>query len=426
VTAWLFRAVAWIAIGWLLGLRTIGLLLIGALLTQGIGLLIHAWRDRPAVSRIVMRTGTAASLLWLLSAMRPAAPALVPVGIGVFVCHAIAYLVDVRRGTADPRGFGAGLLYLFQLPVFPAGPLSRFHEFDDQLSKTEISMAGFSYGVRRIVTGMLKVWAIAGPVGDVADRIFALRVTLLSIDSAWLGAVCAALDAYFVVSGFSDIGIGLGRILGFRYQENFRRPYTADSVREFWRRWNVTLITWLRDYLSLPIAGHDRPTAGLYLLTVAGFIVVGLWHRASLHVVPWAFYFGSWLAIEAIGLGRLVERVPRPLRHVYVVLAVLPGWILLRAAGPGPLLGYVEAMVGFAIAPAGASMDYMDPLFVTALISAIVFAGPLVSWISRWRVSVDAATASLLMMFAATGVFIWRASQPLVRALWPADATRRP
>jgi hypothetical protein len=111
---------------------------------------------------------------------------------------------------------------------------------------------------------------------------------------------------------------------------------------------------------------------------------------------------------------------------VYVLLVVLPGWILLRASGPGPLLGYVEAMLGFAIVPIGASGEYMEPLFVIALVSAIIFAGPLVSWISRWRVSVDAATASLLMMFAATGVFVWRASQPLVRVFWPAGAARRP
>ena len=230
----------------------------------------------------MLRVAVAAELLWLLSAvLRRRRARFVPVGIGVFVCHAIAYLVDVRRGTADPRRHASALLYLVQLPVFPAGPLSRFHEFSEQLSRSEISMGGFSYGVRRIVTGLLKVWAIAGPLGDAADRIFALRVTRLSTDIAWLGAVCAALEVYFLFSGFSDIGIGLGRILGFRYQENFRRPYTADSIREFWRRWNVTLIAWLRDYLSLPIAGHDVPTIGRYLLTVAGFVVVGLWHRTD-------------------------------------------------------------------------------------------------------------------------------------------------
>jgi alginate O-acetyltransferase complex protein AlgI len=425
VTAWVFRAVTWIGVGWLVGLRSVALLVAAALLTHTLALLVFRLRGRPRAAGIATRAGTAAGLLWLLSSMWPAASPLVPIGIGVFVCHAIAFLVDVSRG-ANPRGFGASTAYLIQLPVFPAGPLSRFPEFSDQLSKTEISMAGFSYGVRRIVTGMLKVWAIAGPLGDVASRIFALRVTLLSIDIAWLGVVCTALNAYFVVSGFSDIGIGLGRILGFRYQENFRRPYTADSVREFWRRWNVTLITWLRDYLSLPIAGHDAPTLALYLFTVAGFIVVGLWHGATLRVLAWAVYFGTWLAIEAVGLGHLIERLPRPLRHVYVLLVVLPGWILLRASGPGPLLGYVEAMLGFAIVPLGAAGEYMDPLFVIALVSAIVFAGPLVSWISRWRVSVDAATASLLMMFAATGVFVWRTSQPLVRAFWPAGATRRP
>jgi D-alanyl-lipoteichoic acid acyltransferase DltB (MBOAT superfamily) len=434
ITAWVFRAAAWLGIAWLLDRRTLELLLVAALLTQSLALLIDASQRRSPMADLLVKAGTAAGLVWLFSAMLEpsvmrrfsSAPRFVPLGIGVFVCHAIAYIVDVRRRTADPQQFGTAMAYLIQLPVFPAGPLSRFHEFSDQFAKTEISMAGFSYGVRRIVTGALKVWAIAGPLSDVASQIFALRVTLLSIDIAWLGAVCAALEVYFAISGLSDIAIGLGRILGFRYQENFRRPYTADSIREFWRRWNVTLITWLRDYLSLPIAGHDVPTAGLYFLTVAGFVVLGAWQRATLHVLPWALYFGSWLAIEAIGLGRLIERLPRPLRHAYVLIGVLPGWILLRASGPGPLLGYVEAMLGFAIMPVGSSLEFMDPLFVVALISGIVFAGPLVSSISRWRVSVDAATASLLMMCAATGVFVWRASLPLVRAVWPTSAPRRP
>ena len=191
-----------------------------------------------------------------------------------------------------------------QLPVFPVGPLSRFHEFARQLSRTDVSMGSFSYGVRRIVTGLIKAFLIAGPLGATADRLFALRVTRLSTDMAWLGAVCGALEVYFYVSGFSDVGIGLGRILGFRHQENFRRPYTADSIREFWRRWNITLVTWLRDYLALPIAGHDAPT----FRPVHPYRGRLRRHRplASRRVAghPMGDLLGAWLAVEALGLGR--------------------------------------------------------------------------------------------------------------------------
>jgi alginate O-acetyltransferase complex protein AlgI len=425
VTAWLFRASAWAFIGWLAGWRPVMSIAAVALATHALGLIIARVGDRPRAANGVL-AGAIALELFALGTMLWWAPLPLPsAAAGVFACHAIAYLVDVRRGVAHPQRHVAALLYLVQLPVFPAGPLSRFHEFSDQLGRTDVSMAGFSYGVRRIVTGLTKVYLLAGPLGATADRIFALRVTRLSTDAAWLGAVCAALEAYYFVSGFSDVGIGTGKILGFRYQENFRRPYTADSIREFWRRWNVTLITWLRDYVALPIAGHDRPTLRLFPLTVAGLLIVGLWHSAEPGVVVWAVYFAMWLAAESVGFGLRMPRLPRVLRHLYVLGVVLFGWMLLRVAGPGPLLGYIEAMAGASVQPFGGARTYLTWDVVTALVCGIVFAGPLVGNISRWRVSVDAATASLLMMLAATVVFIWHGLDPILRVVFPGDAAKR-
>ena len=427
ITAWAFRAFAWLAVAWLLGWPVVALLAGAAMATQTAALLVHALAARVRAAKAVLAVAVTTELLFFAATFWPTRVGLVvPVGVGVFVCHAVSYLIDVHRRQADPRQHGAALLYLVQLPVFPAGPLSRFHEFAHQLARTDVSMGGFSYGVRRIVTGLAKVYLIAGTLGATADRIFALGVTRLSTDAAWLGAVCGALEVYFYLSGFADVGIGLGKMLGFRYQENFRRPYTADSIREFWRRWNITLITWLRDYVSLPIAGHDRPTVALYVATVAGFVIVGLWHRATLHVFPWALYFGTWLAIEAIGFGAVMQRLPRVVRHGYVLLVVMFGWMILRASGPGPLLGYVEAMLGFSIAKFGGSGTYLTWDLATALGCAIVFAGPLIGNISRWRVSVDAATASLLMMLAATGVFLWQSLNPLRRILIPGAGAKRP
>ena len=424
-TAWFFRATAWATIAWVVGWRGVLLLFVAAIATQTAALLIHALQERPAAARALLVLTVGAQLLLFASVPWLSVGTVALPGLGVYLCHAISYLVDVRRGSMDPRQHFAALLYLVQLPVFPAGPLSRFHEFAHQLSRADVSMGSFSYGVRRIMTGLIKAFLIAGPLGATADRIFALRVTQLSTDMAWLGAICGALEVYFYLSGFSDVGIGLGRILGFRYQENFRRPYTADSIREFWRRWNVTLVTWLRDYLSLPIAGHDAPTFGLYGIAIAGFIVIGLWHRATWHVIPWALYFATWLAVEALGLGAAMQCLPRAVRHVYVLLVVLFGWLLLRASGPGPLLGYIEALFGFSIVRFGASAAYLTWDLVTALVAAIVFAGPLVGSISRWRVSVDAATASLLMMLAATGMFIWQAMNPIRRAVLPGSGTSK-
>ncbi len=397
-----------------------------ALLTHATALAVHQRRAHASQSTAIVVAVVTAHVALFLTVLRPGMwPVAMPAGLGVVLCHAVSYLLDVRRGIVDPRRHAAAILYLLQLPVFPSGPLSRFHDFEHQLARTDVSMAGFSYGVRRISQGLTKVYLVAGPLGSVAGRIFALPVTKLSTDSAWLGAVCVALEVYFYLSGFSDVGIGLGKMLGLRYQENFRRPYTADSIREFWRRWNITLITWLRDYVSLPIAGHERGSRRLFVLTICGFVLVGLWTEASWSVLPWAVYCASWLAIEAAGLGALLPRVPRALRHVYVLLVVLLGWVLLRASGPGPLLGYLEAMVGASIAPFGASAEYFTLGFSTALGCALVFAGPLVSNLSRWRVSVDSAVASLLMMFAATGILLWHAVNG-VRRLYDLAAGTRP
>lgn len=423
---WLFRASAWLLVAWLLGWRGVLVLAVAALVTHVAGLAIHARRADATQSALLLGGAVTAHVALFLTVLRPQVwPVALPAGLAVFMCHAVAYLVDVRRGTIDPRRHRAALLYLLQLPVFPSGPLSRFHDFEHQLARTDVSMAGFSYGVRRISQGLTKVYLVAGPLGSAADRIFALPVTKLSTDSAWLGAVCVALEVYFYLSGFSDVGIGLGKMIGFRYQENFRRPYTADSIREFWRRWNVTLITWLRDYVSLPIAGHEQGNRHPYLLTIVGFVLVGLWTEASWRVLPWAAYSGSWLALEAYGLGALLPRVPRVLRHAYVLLVVLFGWVLLRATGPGPLLGYLEAMFGAAVVPLGASAEYFTLGFSAALVSALVFAGPLVGNLSRWRVSVDSAVASLLMMFAATGILLWHLANGLRRLYELAAGTKQ-
>ena len=426
VTAWIFRALAWATVVWMLGGKACALLLLAALATQTAARVLHAVRARAIVARAVLALAISGHVLLFASTSQSALwPFALPIGMGVFMCHAISYLVDVNRGLVEPRHDATALLFLVQLPVFPAGPLWRFNEFRHQLKNTDVTMAGFSYGIRRITTGLIKVLLIAEPLRSTADQIFALRVTRLSTDTAWLGAVCAALDVYFWASGFSDVGIGLGRIVGFRLQENFRRPFTADSIREFWRRWNVTLMTWLRDYLALPSAGHDRPTLRLFLATAAGLLIVGAWQHATLPVVPWAVYFALWLAIEAVGFATVLKRLPRTVRHVYVLLVVMFGWMLLRVSGPGPLLGYTEAMVGFSVMKFGASSVYLTWGFTTAFVCAIVFAGPMVGNISRWRVSVDAATASLIMMLAATGVLMWQAVAGLRRLLSPGNRANR-
>jgi D-alanyl-lipoteichoic acid acyltransferase DltB (MBOAT superfamily) len=350
--------------------------------------------------------------------------AAVPLGIGVWMCHAIAFLVDVHRGDADTRRPLRALLYLLQLPVIAAGPLSRYHEFTGQMSRAGISLGAFAYGMRRVVTGFIKAFLVGGTLASTADAIFAAQPARLSAGAAWLGACCASLHVYLQFSGFCDMAIGVGRMVGLRYPENFRRPYTADSIREFWRRWNVTLITWLRDYLSLPIAGHDRATPRTYVNIIAGFCLVGLWHRGSWMFLLWGIYCGTWLALEEIGLRAAVARWPRAVRHAYVLGVVTVGWTILRAPHPAAAGQFLHAMTALARTAPLSAGDYLTAPVWLALAVGAFAAGPLVPSISRWRVSIDAATTSVLMMAAATGVFLWRGPSLAIRSVWPAARPR--
>jgi alginate O-acetyltransferase complex protein AlgI len=348
---------------------------------------------------------------WLLLAAGAAIVARDPFAgltLAVIGCHVVSCAVDLRRGQTAIAEPVAAALYLVQFPVLPAGPLVRITEFSGQLAHRVLSMGAFAYGVRRVVTGLVKVLLIAGVLAVPADRIFALPASRLSAAAAWFAALCFALQVYFHFSGYADIAVGLGRMLGFRYPENFRRPYTADSLREFWRRWNVTLITWLRDYLRLPIVGHDAPTPRLFLNMVAGFCMLALWHRPAWTAIPAGVYFAALLAFETTALRPTLERWPRALRHVYVLVAITVGWVMLRAETPAAAATFVQAMIGAGAGGAAALSRDLTPQVWLALALAFIGAGPLVPAISRWRVSVDAATASLLMMLAATGVFLWR------------------
>lgn len=378
-----------------------------ALATYAAALLVRRRRSRPVLAAAVVVNILAFAVL-SQTVGRTVSP-LFAFSLGVVMCHAVAYLIDVYRGEADTRRPIRALLYLVQLPVLLAGPLSRYREFSEQLSRGNVAMGAFAYGVRRVVTGAIKAILVAGTLGVTADAIFSAPPARLSAGAVWLAALCYSLQIYLRFSGYCDIGIGIGRMIGLRYPENFRRPYTADSIREFWRRWNVTLITWLRDYLYLPIAGQDDPTARLYMNIVAGFCIVGLWHRGSQTFLVWGLYYGTWLAFEAIGLRTRIERMPAAARHVYVLLVVIVGWVILRARTLADAWALLKTMAGVHGPALVTATEYLSlPLWI-ALGIGVFAAGPLVPSVSRWRVSVDAATTSLLMMFAATGVFLWRA-----------------
>lgn len=270
-----------------------------------------------------------------------------PLGISFFTFQAVAYIVDVYRGTVSGNAPLARVaLYKSVFPQLIAGPIVRYATIEPDLRSPRAGPEIFYLGLRRFAVGLGKKVILADTLGAIADHAFGLPAGELSLGMAWLGAVCFTLQIYFDFSGYSDMAIGLGLMLGLRLPENFAYPYTALSVREFWRRWHMSLSTWFRDYVYIPLGGNAHGPARTYFNLVVVFFLCGLWHGATWNFVVWGLYHGLFLAAERAGLGRLVDALPRPLGHAYVLLAVMVGWVIFRAPTLDGALVYLGVMFG--------------------------------------------------------------------------------
>ena len=317
----------------------------------------------------------------------PSATIPLPLGISFFTFHAISYVVDVyKRNAHAERNLPRFALYILLFPQLIAGPIIRWRDIAAQLADARAAPRGLRYGVRRFVLGLGKKVLIANTLGRVADQIFALPASDLTTPLAWLGLVCYTLQIYFDFSGYSDMAIGLMRMFGFRILENFNYPYIARSIREFWRRWHISLSNWFRDYLYIPLGGNQRGERRAYANLVLVFLLCGLWHGASWPFVLWGAWHGAFLVAERAWLDRVL-RACRPLAHVYALLAVMGGWVLFRcdtlpqAATTTPRCWGMRRAIRCAVR----SPSSLDPLVLITLVVAIVFATPLARRIGQWR-----------------------------------------
>jgi alginate O-acetyltransferase complex protein AlgI len=254
-----------------------------------------------------------------------------PLGISFFTFHALSYIIDIYRrkwrAAGDPRDVA---LYLFFFPQLVAGPILRWHAIAPQLEQRSFNRATFAEGVRRFVGGFAKKMIVADAVAVPADQIFSLPAHQLSASVAWLGVACYTIQIYFDFSGYSDMAVGLGKMFGFQFIENFRFPYTAQSIRDFWRRWHISLSTWFRDYVYIPLGGNRVSVARNHLNLIAVFFLCGLWHGANWTFVAWGIFHGVFLVLEKTPWGCVLEKLPRPLRHLYAIFVVMMGWVLFR------------------------------------------------------------------------------------------------
>ena len=271
-----------------------------------------------------------------------------PAGISFFTFQAISYLVDVSRKIvpAEKRILNCGL-YISMFPQLIAGPIVRYHDIAKQLVERTISRSSFAGGVERFVFGLAKKVLLADALGIQADAIFSIPLQELTLGQAWLGAICFSLQIYYDFSGYSDMAIGLGKMFGFTLPENFNYPYVARSMRDFWHRWHISLSTWLRDYLYIPLGGNRCSTKRNLFNLLLVFALCGLWHGAAWTFIAWGLWHGLFLVIERIVPARQRGALFALLGWLYTSLVVLVGWVLFRSPTIGDALSYLLVMAGF-------------------------------------------------------------------------------
>lgn len=269
-------------------------------------------------------------------------------GISFITFHRISYLVDSYKGRAiPPRGFFDCALYIFMFPQLIAGPIIRYHDIGSQINDRNHTVGGFLTGFFRFSVGLAKKLIIADPLGIVADKIFGFPAEGLSAAFAWGGIVAYSLQIYFDFSGYSDMAIGLGRMMGFRFPENFNRPYVSRSITEFWRRWHISLSNWMRLYLYIPLGGNQVSISRMYLNLWIVFLISGIWHGASWNFVAWGAYYGLFLSLErAIATSKLSHIVvPGVIRQVVTLFIVTIGWVFFRSPSLKHAVAYLLAMM---------------------------------------------------------------------------------
>ena len=314
---------------------------------------------------------------------------LLPIGISFFTFHAISYVVDVYRGDATAQKSPVhAALYLLLFPQLIAGPIIRYRTIADQLARRVVTLDDFAEGVRRFVTGLGKKVLIANVVAVPADKIFSAPSGQLDAAHAWLAVICYTLQIYFDFSGYSDMAIGLGRIFGFHFPENFRWPYIANTVQEFWRRWHMSLSSWFRDYLYVPLGGNRVSSARMYGNLVTVFFLCGLWHGASWNFVIWGIFHGTFLVLERLGLASAVKRLWLPLQHAYLLLVVMIGWVFFRADTLPSAMSFLRTMFGFQVPVEATPFTlawYLTPELWLALLLGVVGSAPIIPALSSWR-----------------------------------------
>lgn len=306
-----------------------------------------------------------------------------PIGISFYTFQTMSYTIDVYRGKTPAQhniiSFG---MYVCMFPQLIAGPIVRYKDVQKEVDTRETTISGVAHGLQRFLIGLAKKVLLANQIGALWDEIKGLTGADMSMALAWLGAVAFTFQIYFDFSGYSDMAIGLGELFGFHFPENFDHPYESESITEFWRRWHMTLGTWFREYLYIPLGGNRKGVGRQILNLFLVWFLTGLWHGAGWNFVLWGLYYFVLLMLEKFALRRVPERllgrVPKRLlsvlRHLYTLFFIVVGWVIFACDDLGLLGSYLKAMFGIGV-PAGNALawyewDIQTPFLIVMLIAA--------------------------------------------------------
>ena len=308
-----------------------------------------------------------------------------PLGISFFTFQAMSYVVDVYRKDAKVQKNIFDLsLYISLFPQLVAGPIVRYQTVANQIEEREHNIIKFGDGVRRFIIGLGKKVLLSNSLGMLADSVFGMQTYQLTVVSTWLGILAYSLQIFFDFSGYSDMAIGLGKMFGFEFLENFNYPYISQSASEFWRRWHISLGSWFRDYVYFPLGGSRRGNVRTYINLFIVWFLTGFWHGASWTFIAWGLYFGLLIGMEKSYLGKLLNKVPRFVRHIYLLLVVMIGWVFFRADSFSYSIEFIKNMffMGTNVIFDGVAASYINDYWFVLVLS-MIFCMPIVDWFRR-------------------------------------------
>lgn len=314
-----------------------------------------------------------------------------PIGISFFTFQALSYVIDVYRGDASvQKNFGKVLLYISFFPQLIAGPIVKYHDVEAEINDRKQTPEEIGKGIRRFIAGLSKKVLIANTMGLVADNLFGAAATGITGPGAWLGAVSYMLQIYFDFSGYSDMALGLGMMFGFHFHENFEYPYISASIREFWRRWHMSLSGWFKEYLYIPLGGNRRGKFRTVVNKMIVFVCTGIWHGASFNFLFWGIYHGFFLMLEEYipFIGKKGGKLKSFFQHVYALLVVCVGFVFFRADTMKQGCFWIREMFtdfGWKASAMSLTLQQLTPVYLVTLAAALVAAVPVNSMLKKYK-----------------------------------------